>query len=369
MIQIRRYLGGKPSGQNRQKFNKKGEIKMKTKNMVRRILMFLVCVMVLLSASACKSKDNKGLKKLVISEPMHMIGYLPLYVAESEGYFAEEGIKTEVVSAGGGTHVTMVISGDAWGSIGGPESNAMSNAKGDSPEPLVSFVNCVNRANVYMLAAKGTSPADDSDKTLATYMKGKRIIAGRYGGTPNLLVRSLLIRLGLNPEKDVTLLEPADGGTTLALMQQGQADIAQNPEPAVRQGIVQGVWDEPFYKFHSLGDCSYSVLSTRKSTIEKDPETVQKFTNAIVKALKKVTSDRDFALACAKKEFPTMADEDLQAAIDRAYEDKLWSPDGYISKEGLDTDMNVMIVTGLYTGTYTYDELIDMTFVNKANGK
>ena len=30
-------------------------------------------------------------QKLVIAEPVHLIGYLPLYVAQHEGYFAEQG--------------------------------------------------------------------------------------------------------------------------------------------------------------------------------------------------------------------------------------------------------------------------------------
>ena len=64
-------------------------------------------------------------QKLVIAEPVHLIGYLPLYVAQHEGYFAEQGLEVEVIQATGGAHVTAVISGDAWGVIGGVDSNAL----------------------------------------------------------------------------------------------------------------------------------------------------------------------------------------------------------------------------------------------------
>ncbi|MNP80078.1 hypothetical protein D3C76_1780700 [compost metagenome] len=57
----------------------------------------------------------------------------------------------------------------------------------------------------------------------------------------------------------------------------------------------------------------------------------------------------------------------MKASLDRAYADSLWSPDGIISEKALENDMNVMIKTGIFKGTYTYDGLVDMQFVKKAN--
>lgn len=309
---------------------------------------------------------GEGLKKLVIAEPLHYTGYLPLYVAQREGYFAEEGLEVEMLQAAGGAHVTSVVSGDAWGVIGGPESNALAN-QGNS-DPIVSVAGVVNRANVYLMAKKGTAPASGSDEDLKAFLDGKKINAGRHGGTPNLLTQYLLLELGLDPQKDVRLLEPADGSTVVATVQQGAADIANGAEPQISDGMEKGVWDEPFYKFHDMGDYAYSVLSVKKSTIDKDPETVQKAVNAVTKALKAIQEDKDMAMEVLKAEFPTLSDTAAKAALDRAYEDRLWSPDGMISEEALDKDMNVMIKTGIFKGEYTYDGLVDMQFVSKTAG-
>lgn len=268
-----------------------------------------------------------------------------------------------MLQAAGGTHVTSVVSGDAWGVIGGPESNALANI-GNS-DPIVSVSNVVNRANVYLMAKKGTAPAGSSEEELKAFLQDKKLNAGRHGGTPNLLTQYLLLELGLDPQKDVRLLEPADGSTVVAMVQQGAADIANGAEPQISDGIAKGVWDEPFYKFHDMGDYAYSVLSVKKSTLEKDPETVQKAVNAVVKALKAIQEDKALAMSVLKAEFPTLSDDAAQAALDRAYADQLWSPDGMISEEALDKDMDVMIKTGIYKGEYTYDELVDMQFVNK----
>jgi NitT/TauT family transport system substrate-binding protein len=310
---------------------------------------------------------GKSTKKLIIAEPLHNLGYLPLYAAIHDGQFASRGLEVEVITATGGAHVTAVVSGDAWGVIGGPESNAMANR--NNKDPIVSVVNVVNRANVYLMAAKGTGPASSSPEDLKEFLKGKRIAAGRHGGTPNLVTRYLLISLGLDPEKDVTLEEPADGSTVVSLMQQGIVDIANGAEPQIADGIAKGVWDEPFYKFPDLGDFSYSVLSVRRSAIDHEPETVQAFVEAVLEALKKVNEDPEFAREIASKEFPTLSESDVQASLDRAYEDDLWSKDGFITEEALKLDMDVMHATGIFTEPYTYDELIDMRFVNEANGQ
>lgn len=76
-----------------------------------------------------------------------------------------------MLQATGGTHVTSVVSGDAWGVIGGPESNALANT-GNS-DPIISVSNVVNRANVYLMAKKGTAPPGSSDEELKAFLQDK----------------------------------------------------------------------------------------------------------------------------------------------------------------------------------------------------
>lgn len=323
----------------------------------------VICLAFLLGilAGCTGGGEEEKLKKITIAEPVHLTGYLPLYAAIHEGYFEDEGLDVEVVTATGGAHVTTVVSGDAWGNIAGPDSNALANI--DSNDPIVSVVNVVNRANVYLMAGGDTPPAGPSEEELAAYLEGKTIAAGRYGGSPNLLTRYLIMELGMEPGKDVFLEEPADASAVVSLVENGQADIANGAEPQIYDGIEKGVWKEPFYGFPSLGDYPYSVISVKQSTIDEDPETVQKFVTAITKALKAVDEDEELAMRVLKKEFPTTEEASLQASLDRAYADELWSKDGYITEEATDKTMDVVTKTGVYKGDYKYEELVNMEFV------
>ena len=161
------------------------------------------------------------------------------------------------------------------------------------------------------------------------------------------------------------MVEPADMSTSVAVVQSGQADISWAAEPQIVDGMKSGVWTDAFYQFTDLGDYAYSVLSVSQSTIRNDPETVQNFVNAMLKSLS-AAQDKKTAVRAAGKEFPTTPTEDIEAAIDRAYKDGLWSVDGIITPEAVKNDMEVSIASDVYQGTYQYDELVDMQFVENA---
>jgi NitT/TauT family transport system substrate-binding protein len=318
---------------------------------------------VLLLSACGGTGQSKQLKSLVIAEPVHSVGYAPIYAAIRKGYFAENGLKVEMFTATGGAHVPAVLSGEAWGFVGGPESNAMA-AQQKPDDKLVSIVNLVNRANVYLVAKQGTQPAGRSKQEYASFMRGKTIAASRHGGTPNLLVRWWLLDIGLDPEKDVRIEANADFAAGLTMVQQGAVDISVAQEPGLSAGIRQRVWDEPFYSFVDLGDYAFSVVSVLNSSIKKEPEVAQGFTRAVVKALAAFNDDRALALEVIRAEFPSMDETGIKDSLDRAYADKIWSLDGFITKDALDHGMDVVLKTGVFQGTYTYDELINMQFVS-----
>lgn len=320
----------------------------------------LLCLLLLLTLpfAAFAESPTADLKSITVAEPVHLIGYLPLYVAIHEGYFAQEGLDVTVVQATGGAHVTAVVSGDAFAVIGGVDSYNFANAAGTA-DPIIAIVNCVNRANVYLFARTGLVPGDD----MAAFLKGKTIIAGRYGGSPNVLTRYLVKTVGLDPDRDVTLLENADASTVTAMLQYGQGDIGNGGEPQISEGVTAGIFEEPFVAFPDLGDYAYSVIGVKQSAIEEDPETCAAFVRAMRKALKVVQEDRATAERVLALEFPTLTDEGRKAALDRAYADHLWSEDGLISREAVDNAMTVVTVSGLFEGEWDYDQMVDMRFV------
>ena len=297
-------------------------------------------------------------KELLVAEPVHGTGYLPMYIAMANNYFAESDIVVKVVTIETGSgHTNAVLSGQAFAFIGGPEHNAFAKAKGAE---LRSVVHCVDRGNVYINALKGHEPKDTN---WPAYFKGRSIALGPYSGTPNSITRYLLAKWNLDAKRDVTLIEVPNSAVPAAV-RGGQATIGVVTEPMVTQGIRSGLWGKPFFNVpKELGPYAYSTINVRLESIQKEPETVKGFVKGMVKALKFLYANPKESAEIAKKQFPTMALEDLQATLDRSFRDEMWSKDGMISRQAWETGKSVVREAGILKVDVKYDEIIDMSFV------
>jgi NitT/TauT family transport system substrate-binding protein len=112
-----------------------------------------------------------------------------------------------------------------------------------------------------------------------------------------------------------------------------------------------------------LGPYAYSAINVRLDSIRKEPEVVRGFVRGMMKGLKFLHADRNGAADIAKKQFPTMALDDLKATLERSFADDTWSPDGVISREAWDTGKAVVMAAGILKTDVKYDDIIDMSFV------
>lgn len=306
----------------------------------------------------------QSLRKITIAEPAHFVGYIPLYVALDQGLFERRGLDVTNITATGGAHVSALVSGDVWANLGGPESDAMANV--GKADPLRAVCNLINRAIIYLCAKKGLAPRSHSDADIAAMLRGKRIAGNRFGGSGDVLLRWYLAKIGLDPKNDVTIVNNADAAVGPLLIKQGQVDVCITQEPQIAYGVEQGVWDEPFFGFPSLGDFPLVVASVRGSTATREPQVVQAFTNGMIDALRVTASNRAVVDAVAHKEFPTLPEAGVKATLDRNYVDHAFSADGFISEKGFALDIDIAVKAGELSKAPAYADLVDMQFVRKA---
>lgn len=81
--------------------------------------LFICCAMIVIGGvfiglRITKKKDDSNLKKVTLTEVTHSIFYAPQYLADSLGYFEEEGLDVEItLSSGADAVMAAVLSGDA----------------------------------------------------------------------------------------------------------------------------------------------------------------------------------------------------------------------------------------------------------------
>src|SRR5258706_15499696 len=92
-------------------------------------------------------------KELLVAEPVHSTGYLPMYIAMANGYFAESDIVVKIVTIEtGGGHTNAVLSGQAFAFIGRAEHKAFAKPKRGK---LRAVLPCRDRGNGSIKALKG----------------------------------------------------------------------------------------------------------------------------------------------------------------------------------------------------------------------
>ena len=213
------------------------------------------------AAAVTRIRPARAAREILVAEPVHSTGYLPLYIAMAKGFFDDVTVKLVTIETGSG-HTNAVLSGQAFAFIGGPEHNAFAKAKGAE---LRAVIGCVDRGNVYLCAAPGQEP---KNADWPSYFKGKTIAVGPVGGTPNSILRYLLGKWKLDARRDVTLIETANSAT-IAVVRGRQAQIGEATEPFVTQGVRNKVWGEPFFNApKELGPYAYSTINVR---LELDP--------------------------------------------------------------------------------------------------
>ena len=308
------------------------------------------------AATLGRLSPARAAREVLVAEPVHSTGYLPLYIAMAKGYFDDVTVKIVTIETGSG-HTNAVLTGQAFAFIGGPEHNAFAKAKGAE---LRAIIACVDRGNIYFCAAPGQEPRNTD---WPSYFKGKTIAVGPFGGTPNSITRYLLGKWKLDAKRDVTLIETANSAT-IAVVRGKQAQIGEATEPFVTQGVRNNVWGEPFLNVpKELGPYAYSTINVRLDTIRKEPELVRVFVRGMAKGLKLIYADPVQASEIAKAQFPTMPIEDLRATLDRSFKDELWSRDGIISRASWTTARTVVREAGILKADIKYEEIIDMSFV------
>lgn len=113
-------------------------------------------------------------REILISEPTRSVSYLPIYLAITEGYFKKAGLNAKMLTAEqNGAAINAALAGQAFSFLGGPERVAFARAQGGH---LRSVVNCVDRGNVYFMAAK--APARRRATTLARISRANALRSG-----------------------------------------------------------------------------------------------------------------------------------------------------------------------------------------------
>ena len=318
-----------------------------------------------MTAFAAKKDGEKKLAKVTLNEVAHSIFYAPQYVAIEEGYFAEEGLDLTLVTGFGADKVlTALISGEADIGFMGAEASIYAYQEG-ATDPAVNFAQLTQRAGNFLVAREEMQDFKWED------LKGKKVLGGRKGGMPEMVFEYILRKNGLDSQKDLTIDQSIDfGSTAAAFIGDKSADFTVEFEPSATALEKEGAG----YVVASLGVDSgyvpYTSYSAKTRYMEKNPEIIQKFTNALQKGMEYVQGHTPEEIA--EVIAPQFAETDLDIVttiVKRYYEQDTWKSDLIFEKESFELLEDILEDAGELNEHVSYEDLVTTEYAAKAAEK
>ena len=211
------------------------------------------------------------------------------WMALDGGFFDKNGLTVDLQSIASANGVAALLSGQVQiAQLGGSE--VVSAAAGGADVVIVANLVPVF-PYVFMAPASVTSMQD---------LKGKKIGVSKIGGSADVATRAALSSAGLDPNKDVTIVETGSAANRVAALRSGaiQGGVSQPPESTTLQ--KQG--------FHVILDmakqklpAANTVVATTGSYLKSHKQVVQSYVNSLVEAIAKIKKDKATALQVLTK--------------------------------------------------------------------
>jgi NitT/TauT family transport system substrate-binding protein len=246
---------------------------------MRRIFVFCVLSILYGSSAVAHAQDLKRIHYGTTASVSH----LPIWVAKDAGFFAKNGLNVEPVHIRGGSLITMgIMSGQLQFSGAGAESIVAARIEGGD---VVLLACPVDSDPVYLI----TRPEIKS----AAELKGKATAVTRLGSTTHFYLRAALRQVGLDPEKDLTILQLGTSSETATALESGRIAAAALTNRYALP-FLQRNW--PMLVDLSTTDLIYpsSCVATSRRFLKSEPKLVENFLQAYVAGIQLIKRDINF---------------------------------------------------------------------------
>ena len=251
-----------------------------------------------------------------------------MYVAIEEGYFEDAGIDLELVTGfGADKTMTAVLTGEADIGFMGSESTIYTYA-GGTEDYVVNFAQLTQRAGNFLVGRSADPDFSWQD------LKGKKVLGGRAGGMPEMVFEYILKKNGIDPKNDLTIDQSINFGLTAAAFTSNDADYTVEFEPFATTLETEGNGTVVASLGVDSGYVPYTAYCAKQSYLNRHPEIIQSFTNAIQKGLAYVNShSADEIAETIQPQFPETDRAAIARIVERYKAQDTWKNDTIFHQE------------------------------------
>jgi NitT/TauT family transport system substrate-binding protein len=338
---------------------------------MKRFMHALLAVTLALGMATAGAQAPEKKKITIAVGGKNLFYYLPLTVAERNGYFKDEGLDVEIPDFAGGAKALQALVGGSADMVSGAYEHTINMAA--KKQPITAVVLQMKYSSIVLAMSKERAAKYKSPKDL----KGLKIGVTAPGSSTNMFVNNLLAKDGLKPT-DVSIVGVGAGAGAVAALEKGEIDALSNLDPVITQlestGKFVAVADsrtEKGMKDIYGGDYMASVIYLNSDYLRKYPNTVQAVVNAMVRA------DKWIAKATPQQIVDLMPNE-FKGSNPSLYKEGLlknmigFSENGMMSMKAAENVYKVLVQfepSVQKAGKMDLSKTFDNSFVQKANAK
>ena len=257
---------------------------------------------------------------------------IPILVAIDQGYFKENGVTVETVNfKGGGVAVQAVAGGSIDLAAFATDHVIRLNSRGIDAR----FLLAIDRNITHLLAV----PSGKGYKDLAS-LKGKKIGVSAPGSYSDNVLRWSLIKIGLNPDRDVTIVGVGSGNTSKAALKAGQIDALMiSTAEAINFELNEPESYQILVDWRKTPHTGQALVG-RQKWVDQNPELARGVVRAVLKAEQTIQANPAAVEAVVRKQYPD-ANDAFILAYSKAVPG-LVSSDGLISDQSFDRMVDIL---------------------------
>lgn len=335
------------------------------KNKLKTSLFCLLSIVLLFSLAACQDSGNdkeKALKPVRVAEVTRSIFYAPQYVALEKGFFKKEGLKVDLQTTWGGDKtMTALLSGGADVALVGSETSIYVHAQ-ESRDPVINFAQLTQTDGTFLISRKEIKDFNWN------MVKDHTFLGQRKGGMPQMVGEFVLKQHGIDPQKDLNLIQNIDFANIASAFSSGTGEFVQlfEPQASMFEKEGKGYIVASFGK--ESGHIPYTTFMAKQSYIKDNQDTIEKFTRAIYKAQQWV--QKTDSAEVAKVISPYFEDTDtsiITLAVERYKAQQSYALDPVLDEEEWANLQEIMKEAGEIESIIDHQTLVDTTFAKEVS--
>ncbi len=302
-----------------------------------------------LSIAFCFYTPVASAEKVVVSYPSRSLtSFLIPEIARQRGFFLAEGIEANLIYVRGAIDIKALVTGDVDYAMA--SGSAISAFVAGIPVRLV--LGQVSRAEHVLLAQSKYRQVRD--------LKGQTIGSLNPGGLVDALLRQILLKNGLDPDRDVVLINLGGTPERYTALKSGTVAATVLGAPhnfrAERDGFRRIAVAADYVHVPTSG------LTVRSDRIVKQPQQIKKMIRGTLRAMKFVRENRGDTIATIIRELgmdPESATKGYEQIV------SLMSEDGHVEPDGVQFLIDLARQSQKITKPLTAAQMIDHSLLEE----